>query len=143
MIGYVSLGTNDLPRAAAFYDALLAEIGAKRLFEFDRGIGWGVSMDKPSLGVMKPFDGQPATRGNGNMVGIPVDSAAKVDSFHAKAISLGAADEGAPGPRAPVFTRPISATSTATNSASCSWVEPGRARHAAPPTQQDRFAHHP
>jgi catechol 2,3-dioxygenase-like lactoylglutathione lyase family enzyme len=103
MIGYVSLGTNDLPRAAAFYDALLAELGARRLFEFDRGIGWGVSMDKPSLGVMKPFDGQPATRGNGTMVGIPVDSAARVDSFHAKAMSLGATDEGAPGPRGPTF----------------------------------------
>src|SRR4051812_37070307 len=43
MIGYVTLGTNDLPRAAAFYDALMAEIGAKRLYDFGRGIAWGVS----------------------------------------------------------------------------------------------------
>ena len=62
MIGYVTLGTNDLPRAAAFYDALLAEIGARRLFDTARGIAWGVAMDKPSLGVMKPYDGRPARR---------------------------------------------------------------------------------
>ena len=57
MIGYVTLGTNDLPRAAAFYDALLAEVGAKRLWDLGRGIGWGVAMDKPSLAVMTPFPG--------------------------------------------------------------------------------------
>jgi len=48
MIGYVTLGTNDLARASAFYDALLTEIGAKRLWEFDRGISWGIAQDKPS-----------------------------------------------------------------------------------------------
>jgi catechol 2,3-dioxygenase-like lactoylglutathione lyase family enzyme len=103
MIGYVTLGTNDLPRATAFYDALLAEIGAKRLFEFDRGIGWGVSMDKPSLGVMTPYDGQPATRGNGTMVGLVVDAADKVDAVYARAIALGGTDEGLPGPRGTGF----------------------------------------
>jgi catechol 2,3-dioxygenase-like lactoylglutathione lyase family enzyme len=103
MIGYVTLGTNDLPRATAFYDALLAEIGAKRLFEIDRGIGWGVSMDKPSLGVMMPFDGQAATRGNGTMVGLVVDAAAKVDAVYARAIVLGGTDEGLPGSRGPGF----------------------------------------
>lgn len=59
MIGYVTLGTNDLPRAAAFYDALLAEIGAKRLWDFGRGIAWGVAMDKPSLAIMKPLTAKP------------------------------------------------------------------------------------
>ena len=68
MIGYVTLGTNDLPRAAAFYDALFAEIGAKRLWDTDRGIGWGTAMNMPSLGLLKPFDGKPATVGNGTMV---------------------------------------------------------------------------
>ena len=68
MIGYATLGTNDLPRAAAFYDALLAEIGAKRWWDSERGIAWTVAMDKPALGVMKPFDGQPASVGNGVMV---------------------------------------------------------------------------
>jgi catechol 2,3-dioxygenase-like lactoylglutathione lyase family enzyme len=103
MIGYVTLGTNDLPRAAAFYDALLAEIGAKRLMDFGRGYAWGVAMDKPALGIMKPFDGQPATVGNGVMAAIVVDSRDKVDRVYAKAISLGAQDEGPAGPRGEGF----------------------------------------
>lgn len=103
MIGYVTLGTNDLPRACAFYDALLAEIGAKRLFDFGRGVAWGVSMDKPSLGLMKPFDGQPATVGNGVMAAIVVDSPEKVDRLYRKAMELGAQDEGPAGPRGQGF----------------------------------------
>ena len=93
MIGYVTLGTNDLPRAAAFYDALLAEIGAKRLFDFGRGIAWGVAMDKPSLGLMTPFDGKPATVGNCVMAAIVVDSPEKVDRLYRKAMELGAPRE--------------------------------------------------
>ncbi|MCX7139514.1 MAG: VOC family protein [Proteobacteria bacterium] len=103
MIGYVTLGTNDLPRAAAFYDALLAEVGAKRVWEFDRGIAWGVAQDKPSLGVMKPFDGKAATVGNGVMVALVVDSRDKVDRVYKKAIELGAKDEGPAGPRGEGF----------------------------------------
>jgi catechol 2,3-dioxygenase-like lactoylglutathione lyase family enzyme len=99
MIGYVTLGTNDLPRAAAFYDALLAEIGAVRFMESDRFVAWGVAPDKPSLGVIVPFDGNPATIGNGTMIALTVDSNARVDALHRKALSLGAQDEGAPGPR--------------------------------------------
>ena len=90
MIGYVTLGTNDLPRAAAFYDALLAEIGAKRLWEYGSGIGWGLSMEQPALGLMKPYDGQPATRGNGTMVALVVSTPAQVDAVYAKAMALGA-----------------------------------------------------
>jgi catechol 2,3-dioxygenase-like lactoylglutathione lyase family enzyme len=89
MIGYVTLGTNDLPRAAAFYDALLAEIGIKRLMELSRGYAWGVAMDKPALGVLTPFDGQPASVGNGVMVAIVVDSREKVERVHRKALELG------------------------------------------------------
>ncbi|CAD5373174.1 Putative lactoylglutathione lyase [Rubrivivax sp. A210] len=103
MIGYVTLGTNDLPRAAAFYDALLGGIGAKRLWEFDRGIAWGVTMEQPSLAVMTPFDGQPATRGNGTMVALVVQTRAQVDALHKKALELGANDEGAAGPRGDSF----------------------------------------
>ncbi len=103
MIGYVTLGTNDLPRAAAFYDSLLGEIGAKRLYDSDRGIAWGVSQDKPSLGIMKPFDGKPATVGNGVMAAIVVDSRDKVARVHRKALELGGKDEGAVGPRGDGF----------------------------------------
>jgi predicted lactoylglutathione lyase len=103
MIGYVTLGTNDLPRATAFYDALMAEFGAKRLFEIERGVSWGVSMTTPSLALMKPFDGQPASRGNGTMVALVVKTRAQVDAVHRKALELGAADEGPAGPRGDSF----------------------------------------
>ena len=103
MIGYVTLGTNDLPRAAAFYDALLAEIGAKRLMDFGRGIAWGVTMDKPSLAIMKPYDQRAATVGNGVMAALVVDSREKVDRLYRKAMELGAADEGPAGPRGEGF----------------------------------------
>ncbi len=103
MIGYVTLGTNDLPRAAAFYDALLAEIGARRLWDFGRGIGWGVSQDTPNLGIMKPYDGKEATVGNGVMVALAVDSREKVDRVYRKALELGARDEGPAGPRSDGF----------------------------------------
>jgi catechol 2,3-dioxygenase-like lactoylglutathione lyase family enzyme len=103
MIGYVTLGTNDLPRAAAFYDTLLAELGAKRTWSSERGIGWGTAMDKPSLAVMKPFDGKPATVGNGVMVALAVDSREKVDRLYRKALELSGKDEGAAGPRGDGF----------------------------------------
>lgn len=103
MIGYVTLGTNDLPRAAAFYDQLLAELGVKRLWEFDRGIAWGIAQDKPSLAIMKPFDGKAATVGNGVMVGLFADSREKVARVHKKALELGGKDEGPVGPRGEGF----------------------------------------
>ncbi len=99
MIGYVTLGTNDLPRAAAYYDALLDELGAKRLMETERYVFWGVSMQQPSLCVIKPFDGEPAAIGNGNMVALVVNDRDKVDRLYAKALALGGSDEGAPGDR--------------------------------------------
>jgi len=101
MIGYVTLGTNDLPRATAFYDTLLAEIGITRSMEFGgRGYGWAAAMDKPMLCVFKPYDGRPATVGNGVMVGIAVDSRDQVDRIHKKALELGGTDEGPVGLRA-------------------------------------------
>jgi len=100
MIGYVVLGTNDLARAQSFYDTLLAEIGATRMMELgDRGYAWGTAMDKPMLCIMKPYNGEPATVGNGVMAGIGVDSRDLVDRVHKKALELGGADEGLPGLR--------------------------------------------
>ena len=99
MIGYVTLGTNDIARAARFYDALLGVIGAGRFMESETFVAWAVDPDKPSLGVIKPFDGNPATVGNGTMVSLVVDSNEKVDAVHRKALELGGKDEGAPGPR--------------------------------------------
>ena len=99
MIGYALFGTNDLPRSAAFYDALLAEIGATRFMESDRFIAWAVSPEAPSLGICLPFNGNPATVGNGTMIALAVDSNDKVDRLYAKAIALGGTDEGPAGPR--------------------------------------------
>jgi len=103
MIGYTTLGTNDLPRATAFYDELFGVIGIKRIMDFGRGYAWGVGMDKPGFAVMTPFDGQPASVGNGVMIGLVVDSQDKVKALHAKALALGGKDEGAPGPRGEGF----------------------------------------
>lgn len=103
MIGYVTLGTNDLARAAKFYDELLGAIGAKRFMESDRFIAWSVSPTSPGLGLTKPFDGKPATVGNGVMVALVVDSKEKVDTLYNKAMSLGATDEGPAGPRGEGF----------------------------------------
>jgi catechol 2,3-dioxygenase-like lactoylglutathione lyase family enzyme len=99
MIGYVTLGTNQMERAAAFYDALLGVIGAGRFMESERFIAWAVAPDKPSLGVCVPYDGNAASVGNGTMIALTVDSNDKVDAVYRKAIELGATDEGPPGPR--------------------------------------------
>ena len=99
MIGYVSLGTNDLDRAAEFYDALLGVIGAGRFMENEKFIAWAVAPDKPALSVTKPFDGNAATVGNGGMVALAVDSQEKVKALYDKALELGGSDEGPPGPR--------------------------------------------
>jgi len=99
MIGYTTLGTNDIQRAARFYDALLAEFGAKRAMENDRLILWSAGPGQPMLSVIKPYDGKPATVGNGVMVALGAKSKAQVDAIYKKAISLGGKDEGAPGDR--------------------------------------------
>ena len=103
MIGYVTIGTNDLARTAKFYDALLGELGAKRAMEMDRGIGWSTAAGQPMLMAMKPFDTKTATAGNGVMVALAVDSKAKVDAIYKKAMELGAKDEGPAGPRGTGF----------------------------------------
>ena len=103
MIGYVTLGSNDIERAARFYDELLGEIGAKRVMETETFIAWSKAAAMPALSVAKPFDGGPATVGNGVMVALAMDDRSKVDALHRKALELGAADEGAPGPRGENF----------------------------------------
>ena len=103
MIGYVTIGTKDLDRACKFYDGLLAVVGAHQLMGMDRIKFYGTGMDKPMLAVCTPYDGKPHQVGNGNMVAIPGGSREGVDKLYAKAMELGATDEGAPGERMPVF----------------------------------------
>ena len=100
MIGYVTLGTNDLAKAGEYYDQLLGSLGAGRAMEMEgHMIAWGKSMTEPMLCAIVPFDGNPATVGNGVMVSLFMESKDKVDELHKKAMELGSQDEGAPGPR--------------------------------------------
>jgi predicted lactoylglutathione lyase len=99
MIGYVTLGTNDMARAARFYDALLAELGAKRAMDSESFIAWATGPGQPMVSIIKPFDKNPATVGNGVMVALAASGKAQVDALHRKALELGGKDEGAPGPR--------------------------------------------
>lgn len=100
MIGYVTLGTNDLPRAAQFYDALAKHWGVGRMMEFDQFIAWG-DMDSPMPGIAAtaPYDGKEASVGNGTMVALMVDSPDTVQAVYDTAMAHGGSDEGAPGPR--------------------------------------------
>ena len=99
MIGYVTLGTNDLPRAAAFYDAIAKEFGVGRMMDFDQFIAWGEMGGGPGIAATKPYDGNEATVGNGTMVALEVDSPEKVQRIYDLAMGHGGSDEGAPGPR--------------------------------------------
>ena len=103
MIGYVTVGTNDLDRARTFYDALLGELGATRKMEFpETGFTlYGTGRGAPGLAVTRPYNGEAAVAGNGNMAAIAAPSRALVDRLHAKALELGGSDEGAPGLRTP------------------------------------------
>ncbi|MGH8176392.1 MAG: VOC family protein [Steroidobacter sp.] len=103
MIGYITLGTNDIRRAGAFYDSLLAELGAKRRIDTETMTLWSAGRGTTSFSVIKPQDKQPATVGNGSMVALTVDSTAKVDALYKKALELGAKDEGPAGPRSDTF----------------------------------------
>jgi predicted lactoylglutathione lyase len=103
MIGYVTLGTNDLKRAAKFYDELLAVLGAKRAMELETFIAWASAPNTPMVSVIKPFDQKAATVGNGVMVALAANSKEQVNALHAKALALGGKDEGAPGPRGDGF----------------------------------------
>lgn len=103
MIGYITLGTNDMQRAGAFYDALLAELGAARVMETDGYIAWGSSPEGVALSVIKPYDGNPASVGNGVMIALAADSRETVERVYNKAMALGATDEGPVGPRGETF----------------------------------------
>lgn len=107
MFTYLMLGSNDLIRAAAFYDPVLAALGHARCVTEDddpaHEIGWGRYADEGrvelALWLCKPFNGQPATAGNGTMIALAARSRAQVDAFHAAAMAHGGRSEGAPGLR--------------------------------------------
>jgi predicted lactoylglutathione lyase len=98
MIGYVTLGTNDMERAAVFYDEIAKILSHARMFETDRVVTWGAE-GKAMMGVIKPFDEQPATGGNGSMFDLPVEREEQVHQIYDFALANGGKDEGPPGPR--------------------------------------------
>ncbi len=99
MIGYVTLGTNDLPRAAAFYDAIAVHFGVGRMMDTEAFVAWGEWGGAPGIGLTRPFDGAPATVGNGVMVALEVKRPEDVHAVHETALANGGTCEGAPGPR--------------------------------------------
>ena len=103
MIGYVCVGTNNLQKAAAYYDTLLAELGGKRFMELGGFIAWGSKPNQPLMAVTEPYDKQPATVGNGVMVAFACEKPADVDRVYKKAMELGSKDEGPAGARSDTF----------------------------------------
>ena len=103
MLGYATIGVNDMDRATAFYDDLLGELGASRLFGMDRIQFYGAGPGAAMLAICIPYNEETQHPGNGNMIAIPGGSREGVDALYAKALSLGATDEGEPGERLPTF----------------------------------------
>lgn len=103
MIGYVTLGTNDLERGAKFYDAIAAELGTSRMMEWPGAIAWGTPGGGAGIGLTKPFDGNTATVGNGVMVALEAQDEAQIQRLHAIALAHGGTCEGPPGPRGDAF----------------------------------------
>ena len=101
MLGYTTIGVTDMAAAESFYGSLLGEIGAKQLFGQDRIKFYGTGMDSAMLAICIPYDEQTQNSGNGNMVAIPGAGREGVDKLYAKAIELGASDDGEPGDRIP------------------------------------------
>lgn len=103
MIGYVTLGTNDLDRSAAFFDGIAEILGQSRLMASDRSVMWGTPGQGAVFCACKPFDGKPATAGNGTMFSFHAASEDQVKRIHEYALAHGGSDEGAPGPRGESF----------------------------------------
>lgn len=101
MIGYVTIGTNNVERSCAFYDAALAPLGYARTFCEGGWAGYGPGGKKEGLEIYiaTPANGRPATLGNGSMLAFKAPSRAAVETFHAAALKAGGSDEGAPGVR--------------------------------------------
>jgi predicted lactoylglutathione lyase len=103
MIGYVTLGTKDLAKAAEFYDAIAAELDTPRMMEFDGFIAWGKPGGGAGIGLTRPFDGNVATVGNGVMVALQAKDKEQVHRLHEIALAHGGCCEGPPGPRGEGF----------------------------------------
>lgn len=100
-VSYHTVGSNNLEAAKVFYDGLMASIGMKPIHDHKSGGRLYSAKGMGLFGVLGPYDGNPACVGNGSMGGFKFDTHEEVDAFHAKALELGAKNEGDPGPRVP------------------------------------------
>ncbi len=99
MIGYITLGTDNLAAAGAYYDELLALLGARRVMADERMLGWGKTPGETMFSVILPYDGAAASVGNGSMTALDAGDPATVELVYAKALELGGTDEGHPHDR--------------------------------------------
>jgi len=99
MIGYTTVGTDNIERSAKFYDPLFASLGANRAMQADDFVAWVSAENTPMFSIHTPANGQAATTGNGVMIALLAKNKAQVDAIYNQAITLGATDEGKPGPR--------------------------------------------
>lgn len=99
MISHTTLGTNNLERAESFYDAFLRKLDGKQFLKTDRAIFYSFQGHESKLAISRPFNGEPATNGNGTMVSFSVECEDRVKEIHSHALALGAINEGDPGIR--------------------------------------------
>jgi catechol 2,3-dioxygenase-like lactoylglutathione lyase family enzyme len=97
ILSHVSIGTNDFDRAKAFYDRVLPTLGCREIMAHPGTVAYGRAF--PEFWIGRPFDGRPATVGNGTHIGFVAPSKEAVHAFHEAALAGGAVDEGPPGPR--------------------------------------------
>jgi catechol 2,3-dioxygenase-like lactoylglutathione lyase family enzyme len=101
MIGYTTIGVSDMERAKTFYSELFAKQGAKVVMDMGRIAFVGTKRGEPMLAVCEPYNKEAPTPGNGNMIAFPTSTKEEADALYARAIELGATDDGAPGQRIP------------------------------------------
>lgn len=103
MLGYVTVGVNDITKAEAFYTALFTEMGAKLLMGMDRIKFYGTEPNAPMFSICIPFNKEDPDPGNGTMAAFPGESQEQVNAFYQKALELGATCDGEPGQRNDFF----------------------------------------
>jgi catechol 2,3-dioxygenase-like lactoylglutathione lyase family enzyme len=99
MLGYLTIGANDIPRSERFYTAVLGPLGYEKAVHED-GVAYTLPGGPCAVYVRKPYDGREATVGNGSMLAFRVPTRAQLRALHSAGVAAGGTDEGAPGFRA-------------------------------------------
>jgi catechol 2,3-dioxygenase-like lactoylglutathione lyase family enzyme len=99
MFSHVTVGSNDIAKAKAFYDGVGGALGLSRLVDYSHGAGYGRPGGRPQLWIVNPLDKNPASVGNGITIGLEASDRPAVDAAYKAGMSAGGKDEGAPGLR--------------------------------------------